>query len=396
MRNDSKMVEMASSEYTMLHDINPREELNFEELAEIIALRGDTTEIVIWGNRRIGDEWKDDPTYGQDIGMKGHRTTLALDHLKVEQRDVWDALFPNGKYPVQLFEGLSAEVESKYRNDHVAQQPIGSDYELFVTMENHIAMGMSPTQLAVEMTPIFRIKGKNSTNYKDSLKLSGAAAHAKLRSAWEGRIRIPRYVAKLGEEVRNLYVQTIRKDTDNPVPRMDNKRILELHSLFIKDRDAVKELIEGGHPMEPISCDNLGPLVKEQLAAYKVADENNEPPTRSARRSATEIKEYIPMVRYAGYKAIFTWLGGEEAPLKKYDDLGFRAEIVSTYFPEEWAELTDELYATGLKLRAEAKAAAEAEAQVKVEAEEAAKAQAAVDAKKTGKETKTQKSSSKK
>ena len=393
MRNESINARTALNDVTVLWDLNPREQYDAEDLVEQVVMSKDTTEITIWTNLRVGEEWAGHATEGQEVLMKGHRTVLAIELMKTTYPDVYAELFPDGLVEVRRFEGLSTAQESEYRNDHAAQKPIGTDYEIFKTMENLYANGLSATQVAVKMTPIFKIKGKNSKNYKDSLELEGPAKWSKLRSAWEGRIRIPRWIADLGMDVRDAYVDTIRNDRETPVPSINNDRVIELHKLWVADQKSVAKLIEAGNDLESISCTNIGPLCTEKLAEYKDADECNEPVVRSTRRTASQIADYVPKVKSDGYKDLFKWLNGEEAPIGTHDTRQFKSELVEAFFPLEYKEFVDSLYPSAL----EQKAAAIAKAKAAAEAKEVAEAQAAeaVEPKadvKAGKESKKQKS----
>jgi len=373
MKYDFTITEVDPKTLTVYWERNPREHYNPEELAGIILLNKEF-EGEVWYNLRTGSEWDGSPHFGEKVLLKGHRSILAVAHIEEVFPEFFTELFPNGTVPAREFVGLPESEENRYRDDHTAAKPLSTPLEYFFQMENMVKNGRSMLEVAVAMTPVFGMKNSNSKHYREALKERDYQARCQhLRSAWMGQIRIPFWILEMPEIVRENYVQTLRSNTENPIPKVDSTRVVELHKALVKARkEQEKALKDEGKELPVIDRDNPGEYWQAQWDAYIAQDSSNEPPAKKKVRTTKDVEAYAPKVRSDVYKNIFQkWLKGEEAPLGDGDDLCYVAETVKAFFPSFWNTEVKEKFRDALKLKAEAKAKAEAEAELRKAEDEA-------------------------
>ena len=371
MKHDSLITEMSLDNIEIIWSLNPREDYDEASLASRIIRTGEF-EGELWVNHRVGNAWADDITLGQYILMKGHRSSKAVRLIQETSVEVYNNLFPDGNVPTRVFEGLTLNEESHYRNDHMAVKPLDSDLELFWQMENLIANGMSFTDVCEEMTPAFRKgSGRKSKHYLAAMAevdLSKRAQH--LRKAWTGRVRIPWWLSEMNPIAREHYVSTLQNGVDNPVPALSNDRVVELHAAWFKEKEAVAKAIAAGEKLEPISKENNGRAFEEVWTKFVEEDMSGNVKSKKSVRSVKQVDAYAAKVNSKGVRKLLTdWFHGSDVQFGQYDTLYHTAELVSTFFPDFWKNEVLTKLDDAKALQAEAKAKADAIAEAKAAAQ---------------------------
>lgn len=270
---------------------------------------------------------------------RGHRRLKAHLFIKENYPKEFKDIYPDGGIPCIVHENMTVQEEAELKLDHSGQMPLSTPSELYRAIKDWFMRGMSETDIAVVMTPLFvRMLGgrKNPKLYDAAMAVKNPSERRnKLHECWRGRLQIVNYCTQLPVDVELHYLATVNPAEETPVPSVTGDRVRVLYTSFLEDKKNNPNV----NKMEPGKCfldkwDEMTQLDKDSIT--------NPNGTNAKRKSAKEIEEMSNrFTSKAVTKAFQMALGKEVTDLQHFDQLARMMEVVEVKDKKAFNALVD-------------------------------------------------------